>query len=292
MISIWTWNVNSIRNKVDKVQKLLRLHDIDILVITETKIQQKLENQIEKSLNISDDYSIIWSSNQNSYHHGIAMIYKKYLQLEVVCKHLPLTVKTVNKTKTKNSKWLLPALADHNGMKEHIKLAHWTEGRIIVAWSKTKHFIVVGTYVPNSGIRQNKFRRLAYRTQYWDKDLQNFLNLLTEKYQKVIWVGDMNVARRDCDMYKKGCNFAGTTPEERQSMNEWLEEGWIDTWDYLRHDENDILKRCTFGVETTRKLRLDYVIVSKQLKGCIKNSFVLHDYQGSDHVPMGTLFDL
>lgn len=66
--------------------------------------------------------------------------------------------------------------------------------------NNTDH-IIVGTYVPNSGVtRGDPLKRLGYRVLCWDRDMFAYLVKLEEKYKNVIWFGDLNVARKDNDM--------------------------------------------------------------------------------------------
>jgi len=53
---------------------------------------------------------------------------------------------------------------------------HDEEGRVITA--EFKEFILVATYVPNAG---DGLRRLEYRVNEWDVELQNHLGKLKEK---------------------------------------------------------------------------------------------------------------
>jgi len=116
---------------------------------------------------------------------------------------------------------------------------------------------------------------------------------LEQKYQRVIWTGDLNVARKDNDMNRNAHTCAGTTPEERINMDKFIQQsGWIDSWDYSNPDITDYNHRWTYGVDKRRKLRLDYVMCSPQMKDCIVSSSIDQDFLGSDHVPIGTIFKL
>ena len=89
---------------------------------------------------------------------------------------------------------------------------HDQEGRTITAHFKT--FILVCTYVPNSGVMG--LDRLGYRTKEWDVQLQKYLkDLETSNEKPVIWCGDLNVAHRDIDVVgasKSKEKQAGFTP--------------------------------------------------------------------------------
>ena len=71
--------------------------------------------------------------------------------------------------------------------------------------------------MPNSG---DDLRRLDYRVNEWDVDLQNHLAKLKMKKKPVILAGDLNVAHHDIDIYdpigKEG--EACFTKEEKDSF--------------------------------------------------------------------------
>ena len=287
-LNVWTWNVNSIRTKVNLVKLLLGKYDIDILLITETKIQQIHEKDIA-----IPGYKVIFNSNKNSYHHGVCIFYKDNLKVDYLGGTLPTSSKPrIIMVNQKNAKAILAI--KHETLVSDVTKAHNTEGRILSLLVKIngKNIILVGTYVPNSGVNRNDpLKRLAYRTVYWDRDIYSYLLELEKVYKNVIWFGDLNVARFDNDMYKKELNYAGTTPEERSNFNDFLiKSNWIDTWDTLNPSITNHRNRCTYGVDTNCKLRLDYVLCSSQLKENIKTSVVDQGFEGSDHVPIGTLF--
>ena len=293
MLNIWTWNVNSVRGKVDNVRELLRLENIDILFLTETKILEKHEGE----LNFGKEYGVIFNSNKNSYHHGVAFVYRKdkvkmtLISNELPVSHLILNCKSDN-TSRKNSHVF--DKTHPKDISETAKKAHKTEGRILVVKCEfqDESFILVGTYVPNSGVNRNDpLLRLPYRTLSWDKDLYTYLLNLEKEYGKVIWLGDLNVAKNDNDLYNTKSNYAGTTVEERNNMNKFMENSkWIDTWHVLNPAITHFKDRCTYGVNTFRKLRLDYVICSPQLQSNLSSSSSRQSFPSSDHCPMGTKF--
>jgi exodeoxyribonuclease III len=294
MLNIWTWNVNSVRGKVDNVRELLALENIDILFLTETKIQKKHEGE----LNFGKDYSVIFNSNKNSYHHGVAFVYRKdKVKMEVISLELPVSHLIMNcKTEINNKKNAhIFEKTSAKDIQETCKKAHKTEGRILTVKCEFsgKTIILVGTYVPNSGVNRNDpLLRLPYRTLSWDKDLYTHLLNLEKEYGKVIWLGDLNVAKNDNDLSNVKNNYAGTTLEERNNMSKFMENSkWIDTWHVLNPNITHFKDRCTYGVTTHCKLRLDYVICSSDLEKNLYSSFARQSFPSSDHCPMGTKFN-
>lgn len=302
-LNIWTWNINGIRNKVELVNNLLLKHNIDILLLTETKITSKFEN----ILTFLDGYDCLWNSNKNSYHHGIAFIYRKELKIEVLNNILPIKEKIavintndpldfIQQSKknqlNNNSKNYNIIKKYEDDIEVDTAKAHNTEGRILVV--KCNDIVIVGTYVPNAGVdRKEALKRLAYRTKAWDVDIYHYLSQLEQQYRKVIWLGDLNVTICDNDLLNIKANIAGTTIEERNNINNFLKDNnWIDTWQQHNPDIKDCWNRATWGVDSTFPLRLDYVLCSSVLKDNIVFSVNDQLFEGSDHIPMGTKFKL
>lgn len=290
-LHIWTFNINSIKNKVDIINNLLIKHDIDVLLVTETKIKHQDSTNIQFK-----NYHCLWNSNKTSYHHGIVFIYKKSLQIELLYNQLPEINHEYDITAMKNKNiidFYLPKIDDE------VKKAHYHEGRILVIKMKlndikSDDIIIVGTYVPNSGVdKTQKLKRLAYRTLCWDYDLYQLLIALEKEYKKVIWLGDLNVVIYNHDVLNTKCNFAGVTEEERLNINTFLNQHqWIDTWDVFNKDIIKCHLRATWGLKTRFPMRLDYILCTSALHDCVIKSIVDQQFEGSDHVPVGTMFKL
>jgi exodeoxyribonuclease III len=285
LINIWTWNVNGIKNKTKLIQNLLLEHNIDILFVTETKIKPSIEATLH-----FDNYKCIWNSNKNTSFHGVCFIYKSILKLELIDNFLPNIINEYKANENGQNATIVNTYLDTINF--DIKMAHNLEGRILTV--KLNNLIIVGTYVPNSGVNKKEpLKRLAYRTKAWDKDVYNYLLDLELKYNNVIWVGDLNVVINDNDVINIKTNIAGTTKEERENIQNFINTNkWIDTW----HDKNINVKSCkeraTWGVNTSFPLRLDYILCSSYLKEYIISSKSDQKYEGSDHIPLGTIFNI
>jgi exodeoxyribonuclease III len=163
---------------------------------------------------------------------------------------------------------------------------HDSEGRLITL--EFENFFLINVYVPNSG---RGVDRLAYR-ENWDKELLNYINNL-EKIKPVILCGDMNVAHRDIDLKNPKSNYnksAGYMQEEIDGMNNYTGY-FIDTFRYKY--PNEIKYSWWSYMFQARKKnigwRIDYFLISKKLKDKIKDAFILNEYHGSDHCPVGII---
>jgi exodeoxyribonuclease III len=145
--------------------------------------------------------------------------------------------------------------------------------------------------VPNAG---ENLKRLDYRVDQWDVEFQSYLNNL-KKNKNIILCGDLNVAHKEIDIYSvKGHEkSAGFTKEERESFNNFLESGYIDTFRYLYPKEVKFsyfsARRVTNKAEN-KGWRLDYFVINVESRENLVDSNILNEYSGSDHTPIKLVY--
>ena len=157
------------------------------------------------------------------------------------------------------------------------------EGRVITL--EFENFYLVNGYVPNS---QEGLKRLDYRMAF-EKKMRKYLIRLT-KNKSVVYCGDLNVAHNEIDIKNPKANEknAGFSKEEREKMTELLDAGFVDTFRYLYPNKIEY-SWWSYRFQARQKnigWRLDYFIVSSDLKPNLKNSSILTDVLGSDHAPI------
>lgn len=161
---------------------------------------------------------------------------------------------------------------------------HDHEGRVITLEYPDFYFITV--YTPNS---QRELTRLEYRMK-WEEDFLSYLKKLEEK-KPVIFCGDLNVAHKEIDLKnpKTNAKSAGFTEEERGEMTKLLEAGFIDSYRYLYPDMEGLYTWWSYRFKAREKnngWRIDYFIVSEDLKDRLKDAKIHTDVFGSDHCPV------
>ena len=171
------------------------------------------------------------------------------------------------------------------GIEEHDK-----EGRVITL--EFDNYYMVTVYTPNS---QNGLARLEYRMK-WEDDFRNYL-LNLKKNKPVIVTGDMNVAHKEIDLKNPKTNRknAGFTDEERQKMTELLEVGFIDTFRYFYPDTEGIYSWWSYRCKAREKnagWRIDYFLVSDDLKDKLIDAHIHTEIMGSDHCPVELTVEL
>lgn len=170
------------------------------------------------------------------------------------------------------------------GIEEHDK-----EGRVITLEFEKFYFVTV--YTPNA---QQELKRLEYR-MVWERDFLNYLLTLQEK-KPVIFCGDLNVAHKEIDLKNPKTNHKnpGFTDEERGCFTKILETGFIDTFRYFYPDQEGIYSWWSYRFQARAKnagWRIDYFVVSPQLKENLKDAKIHTEIMGSDHCPVELIIE-
>ncbi len=166
---------------------------------------------------------------------------------------------------------------------------HDHEGRVITLEFEDYYFITC--YTPNS---QNELKRLDYRMT-WEDDFRNYLCQLNKK-KGVILCGDLNVAHEEIDIKNPKTNRrnAGFTDEERNKMTELLDAGFVDSFRHFYPEQADIYSWWSYRFKAREKnagWRIDYFIVSEDIKDRMIDAKIHTDIMGSDHCPIELDFE-
>ncbi len=161
---------------------------------------------------------------------------------------------------------------------------HDQEGRVITLEFEKFYFVTV--YTPNS---KRELERLGYR-QVWEDAFRDYVNNL-KKYKPVVICGDLNVAHQEIDLKNDKTNHhnAGFTDEERAKFSELLDSGFIDSFRY-KYPDKEVYSWWSYMFKAREKnagWRIDYFVVSDDIKDNIKDAYIYTDILGSDHCPVG-----
>lgn len=246
-----SWNVNGVRAIMKKdFQKSVKSLHADILCLQETKANRE---QVKIALELLNGYFVYANASKAR---------KGYSGTAILTKTEPVDVKY------------------DMGVEEHDQ-----EGRVIAA--EFEDFYVVTVYVPNSG---NELVRLDYRSQ-WDKDFLTYLKGL-ESRKPVIVCGDFNVAHEPIDIARPKANYnksAGYTQKEIDGFDGFIKHGFVDTF---RNKYPDEVKYSWWSYRAGAReknvgWRIDYFLVSQSFMPQVKDAFILNEFHGSDHCPLG-----
>ena len=108
-------------------------------------------------------------------------------------------------------------------------------------------------------------------------------------------VGDLNVAHQEIDLKNDKTNHgnSGFTDEEREKMSLLLQSGFVDSFRYL-YPQKEMYSWWSYMFHAREKnmgWRIDYFLVSENLKDKIKDAYIYTDVIGSDHCPIGILLE-
>lgn len=263
---IYSWNVNGIRavwNK-GKFQEFIKEHDPDILCLQETKAQP---NQSEVDL---PDYQEYWNSAEKKGYSGTA-IFTKIKPLKIINSFSD----AINLTFSGPDKFGDP-----------IK-----EGRVITA--EFNKYFLISVYTPNS---KGDLGRLELRHRYWDKAFLAHCKEL-EKKKPVIFCGDLNVAHNEIDLANPKPNIGkhGFTDEEREGFQKFIDSGFIDTFRHFNPNTTEAYTWWTHWANARARnvgWRIDYFMVSSELKKSVKSAEIHDNVMGSDHCPISIDIEL
>ena len=249
-----SWNVNGLRAVIKKgFFEILENINADLFMIQETKMQEADVTFLED--NKYKDYFVYMSSALKKGYSGTAVFTK---------------IKPISVFYGIDNKYS-------------------DEGRVLTL--EYDSYFVVDLYSPNS---QDGLKRLPYRMEYED-DLRAYLKDLSNK-KSVIVCGDLNVAHNEIDLKNPSINHfnPGFSDEERDKFSRLLESGLIDTFRYLYPDtvKYSWWSYRAFGREKNVGWRIDYFLVSNDLKEKIIDATIENDIYGSDHCPVTLKIDL
>ncbi len=248
-MKILSYNVNGIRAALKKgFADWLNAAEPDVICLQETKA---LEEQIDTALFEQLGYKHFWHSAQKKGYSGVAIL-----------------------TKTN------PVNVQEGTGIEHMDI----EGRVIRA--DYKNISVISLYLP-SGTNLN---RLEYKFKFMD-DFQDYINSLKKNYPRLVICGDYNICHRAIDIHDpvRNKNVSGFLPEERQWIDTFINCGFVDSFRYLNPEPNQYSwwsYRANARINN-KGWRIDYNLVSDNLKNKIKRAYLLPEVKHSDHCPVG-----
>lgn len=257
---IATWNVNSLRSRIDRVEAFLERHDVDVLALQETKA--KVEQLPLMGLQARGyDVAAAGFSQWN----GVAIISRVGIEdVSVGFDAMP--------------EFGEPAVAEARAI-----------GAVcggVRVWS---------LYVPNG--RKIGDPHYVYKLD-WLARLRAAATAWVG--EPTALVGDWNIAPLDTDVFdiKQFATSTHVTPPERAAFSGFVEDGYVDVvrphvpepeagytyWDYYRQ-----------RYERNRGMRIDHVLASPSLASRVTGAFIDREERGgadghgkgaSDHAPV------
>ena len=157
------------------------------------------------------------------------------------------------------------------------------EGRVITI--EFDEIFLINAYFPHSN---RELKRLEFKLKF-DNQFAEFCKKL-EQTKPIIIASDFNVAHKEIDLAnpRQNKNNAGFTPKEREWFDNFLKDGFIDSFREFTSDGGHYTWWAYMNNARERNIgwRIDYFVVSKQLKNRLRYSKILKDVKGSDHCPI------
>lgn len=172
------------------------------------------------------------------------------------------------------------------GVMKGIGVAEYdSEGRFVIC--RRGDLLIYNIYFPNGGSGPE---RHAFKQKFL-ADLAAHLKPLAAKGEKIVVVGDYNVAHRPIDLYDPVglADESGFLPEERAWFHGFLKLGFVDAFRALHGDARDRYTWWSYrerGRSGNRGWRIDYVCVTANLLPRLREARILDEQEGSDHCPV------
>ncbi len=286
MIRILSWNVNGIRATIKKgFWDSIKLLKPDIFGIQETKSDEQIMNS---GVANHDEYEHTFHScSMKKGYSGVATFsLKSNLEPDgLIDSKPPFTAKS-NVTLTKSTAGLADERFD-------------VEGRVLTTTytndspkTDIKQVTVINAYYPQGG----REGRVDYKIQFY-QEVYQLAKKLRKNGEHVLLIGDFNTTVSDIDLArpKENKNTTGCLPQEREALNWFLNDGFIDTFRYIYPNKPDMYSywdQITRARERNVGWRIDYVLADERLLPFLKQAYIWPDVMGSDHCPVGVDLDL
>lgn len=251
-----SWNVNGLRAVERKgFLEWLQATQPDVLCLQETKAWP---SQLSYELLEGHGYHTHWANAEKKGYSGVATFSRK------------------------------PPLSAHSGLGiERFD----SEGRVVV----TDHgeFLLYNVYFPNG---QRDQGRVIYKLDFYEALLKE-LNTQVRAGRKVVITGDWNTAHKEVDLKNPKANqeTSGFLPIERDMLDKYIENGYIDTFRHLHPLARDRYTWWSYRANVRERnigWRIDYFFVSENLLPALEQAEILDQVMGSDHCPVEIKLDL
>lgn len=270
-MKVISFNINGVRARPHQIQKIIELHNPDVIGLQETKVD---DPQFPVEVIESMGYKVSYFGQKS--HYGVALLYKEE----------PISIQKgfPNDSEEAQKRWIIGEFKAPNGESVFVCNGYFPQGENI------KH--------------ETKFP--AKRKFY--NDLMEQLNTEFSPSQNIIVMGDFNISPEDIDIgigdqnrkrwLKTGkCSFQ---PEEREWFGRLKDWGFKDTFRVLQPDTNDRFSWFDYrskGFDDTPKrgLRIDTLLATEPLVQKLMGAEVDYDIRGmekpSDHAPVWADFN-
>ncbi|MCF6129368.1 exodeoxyribonuclease III [Flavobacterium sp. AS60] len=144
---------------------------------------------------------------------------------------------------------------------------------------------VMSLYLPSG----TNLDRLEHKFKYMD-DFQNYIDALKKQIPNLIICGDYNICHEAIDIHDpiRNQTVSGFLPEERAWLDKFMKSGFIDSFRHFNKEpHNYSWWSYRAGARGNNKgWRIDYNLVSENLKDRMSRAVILPEAKHSDHCPI------
>lgn len=263
-LKIATWNINSVRLRIDLVAKFIKSARPDLLCLQETKCPDDAF-PLKRFKRLG--YEHVALNGQKGY-HGVAVVsrvpfertsFEKFCG-KTDCRHISVV------------------LGERAGLRDELTLHNF--------------YVPAGGDEPDPKVNP----KFQHKLDFLD-EMYAHAGLKPARKERAILVGDLNVAPLEHDVWshKQMLKVVSHTPIECEKLNLAREGGqWIDAMRVLSPEPAKLYTWWSYRAADWRAAdrgrRLDHVWTSDALAGQVSKITVAKDYRGaerpSDHVPV------
>jgi exodeoxyribonuclease III len=263
-LKITTWNINSVRLRIDLVAKFLKASRPDVLCLQETKCPDDAF-PLKRFKRLGYEHAAL--SGQKGY-HGVAVLSR-----------LPFESHTIEEFCGKRDcRHIAIVLGERAGLRDPITLHNF--------------YVPAGGDIPDPAVNPKFEHKLAFLDE-----LRAHPKLRPSKRERAILVGDLNVAPREHDVWshRQMLKIVSHTPVECDKLDAARAGGgWIDSMRMLTPEPAKLYTwwsyRAADWAAADRGRRLDHVWVSPELGDRVSSIAIAREARGwerpSDHVPV------
>ena len=269
-LKITTWNINSVRLRIDLVAKFLKSARPDILCLQETKCP--------------DDAFPLKRFHRLGYVHTALNGQKGYHGVAIVSR-LPFDISSIRNFCGKTDcRHISVTLGDQAKLRDPLTLHNF--------------YVPAGGDEPDTELNP----KFAHKLSFLD-EMRDDAGIRPKARQNAILVGDLNVAPLEHDVWshKQMLKVVSHTPVECEKFTAARNAGnWIDSMRALTPEPEKLYTwwsyRATDWRAADRGRRLDHVWASPAVADRVSRIRIARDYRGaerpSDHVPVTATLDV
>jgi len=270
-LKVSTWNINSVRLRIDLVARFLKSARPDLLCLQETKCPDDAF-PLKRFKRLGYEYAAL--NGQKGY-HGVAVISRfpfEITDMQIFC----------GKTDCRH---ISVMLGERAGLGDPITLHNF--------------YVPAGGDEPDPAINP----KFQHKLNFID-EMRAHPGLRPERSQRAILVGDLNVAPLEHDVWnhKQMIKVVSHTPIECEKLNAARGAGqWIDSMRVLKPEPEKLYTWWSYRAvdnwnTSDRGRRLDHVWTSDALADRVSAIEIAKNYRGavrpSDHVPVTATLEI